>query len=169
MYYIHVYMYICVCVYICIYTCMCVCVCVCVCIYIYVSSLLPSSISRFLPFNLPSFLDSVLPSFYCVFTRYTLWKFSLCWSYLYMGFPDGSGVKNPLANIGDMDLILRLWRSPGEGKGNLLQCSCLENPIDRRTWKVNSSRGHKVRHDWTTELILKHTYFSSPELQISEG
>jgi len=49
-----------------------------------------------------------------------------------VGFPDGSGVKNPPATVGDTDLIPRLGRPPGEGKGNLLQCSCLENPIDRK-------------------------------------
>ena len=38
------------------------------------------------------------------------------------------------ANAGDMDLIPGLGRSPGEGNGNPLQYSCLENPMDRGAW-----------------------------------
>jgi len=44
-------------------------------------------------------------------------------------------VKNPLANAGDVrdvGLLPGLGRSPGGGHGNLLQNSCLENPMDRR-------------------------------------
>ena len=55
-----------------------------------------------------------------------------------MGFPGGSVVKNPLANAGDardISSILGLGRSPGEGNGNLLQYSCLENPTDRGIWQ----------------------------------
>ena len=53
------------------------------------------------------------------------------------GFSSGSVVKNPPANAGDtrdMGSIPGLGRSPGEGKSNPLQYSCLENPMDRGTW-----------------------------------
>ena len=40
-------------------------------------------------------------------------------------------VKNPSANAGDTGSIPELARSPGEGNGNLLQYSCLGNPMDR--------------------------------------
>ena len=43
-------------------------------------------------------------------------------------------VKNLPANEGDSGLIPGLGRSPGEGNGNLLQHSCLGNPMDRGTW-----------------------------------
>ena len=46
-------------------------------------------------------------------------------------------VKNPPANAmdtGDMGLILGWGRSPGLVHGNLLQYSCLENPVDRGAW-----------------------------------
>ena len=46
-------------------------------------------------------------------------------------------VKNPLANAGDirdMGSIPGSERSPGGGHGNLLQYSCLENPMDRGAW-----------------------------------
>ena len=43
-------------------------------------------------------------------------------------------VKNLPANAGDAGSIPDPRRSPGEGNGNLLQYSCLENPMDRGTW-----------------------------------
>ena len=43
----------------------------------------------------------------------------------------GSAVKNPPANAGDEGSIPGLGRFPGEGNGNPLQYSCLENPMDR--------------------------------------
>ena len=49
-------------------------------------------------------------------------------------FPDNSVLKNLPANAGDMGLIPGLGRSLGDGNGNPLQYSCLENPIDRGAW-----------------------------------
>ena len=51
-------------------------------------------------------------------------------------------VKNPPASVGDTGdkgLIPGLGRSPGEGSGNPLQCSCLENPMDREAWQATQS------------------------------
>ena len=45
-------------------------------------------------------------------------------------------VKNPPANAGDLGSFLGLGRSPGEGHSNPLQYSCLENPMDRGTWRA---------------------------------
>ena len=45
------------------------------------------------------------------------------------GFPGGSEVKASASNVGDLGLIPGLGRSPGEGNGNPLQNSFLENPI----------------------------------------
>ena len=48
-------------------------------------------------------------------------------------------VKNPPANAGgagDTSFILGLGGSPGGGDGNPLQCSCLENPMDREAWQA---------------------------------
>ena len=48
-----------------------------------------------------------------------------------------SVVKNPPVNAGDTGdagSIPELGRSPGGGNGNSLQCSCLENPMDRGAW-----------------------------------
>ena len=50
------------------------------------------------------------------------------------GFPGGSNGKESACNAGNLGLIPGLGRSPGEGHGNLLQYSCLENPTDRGAW-----------------------------------
>ena len=56
----------------------------------------------------------------CFVRKYTLSK----------GFPGGSVVKNLFSNAGYVSLIPGSGRSPGEGNGNTLQYSCLENPMD---------------------------------------
>ena len=43
-------------------------------------------------------------------------------------------VKNLPANAGDMGTVPGLERSPGEGNGNPLHYSCLENPMDKVAW-----------------------------------
>ena len=50
------------------------------------------------------------------------------------GFPGGSDGKESACNAGDLGLIPGLERSPGEGNGNPLQYSCLENSMDKGTW-----------------------------------
>ena len=50
------------------------------------------------------------------------------------GFPGGSEVKASASNAGDPGSIPELGRSPGEGNGNPLQYSCLENPMDGEAW-----------------------------------
>ena len=49
----------------------------------------------------------------------------------WVSFPGGSAVKNSPSSAGDPDLIPGWGRSPGEGNGNSLQYSCLENSMDR--------------------------------------
>ena len=51
-----------------------------------------------------------------------------------LGFLDGAGVKNLPANARDAGSIPGLGGSPGEGNGNSLQYSCLENSMDRGGW-----------------------------------
>ena len=48
-----------------------------------------------------------------------------------LGFPGGSEVKASACNVGDLGSIPRSGRSPGEGNGNPLRYSYLENPMDR--------------------------------------
>ena len=68
-----------------------------------------------------------------------------------LGFPGGSVVKikNPPTNVGDTSLGRE--DSPGEGNGNPLQYSCLENLLDRGTWQATSLWGQKESD------VTKHT------------
>ena len=70
-------------------------------------------------------------------------RFSMKWAIslfpqisCHAGFPDGSDSKESGCNAGDPGLIPGLGRSPEEGNGNPLQYSCLENPMNRGTWRV---------------------------------
>ena len=49
-------------------------------------------------------------------------------------FPGGSDSKVSVCSAGDLGSIPGLGRSPGEGKGNPLQYSCLENPMEGGAW-----------------------------------
>ena len=51
-------------------------------------------------------------------------------------FPDSSVTENLPANAGDVSLIPGSGRSPEGGHGNILQYSCLENPMDREAWRA---------------------------------
>ena len=66
-------------------------------------------------------------------------------------------VKNPFANAGgtrDAGLIPKLGRSPGEGNGNPLQYSCLENPMDRVAWQSIVHGVTKSRTYHATECLI---------------
>ena len=54
-----------------------------------------------------------------------------------LGFPGGSEVKASALNAVDLGSIPGLGRSPGEGNGNPLQYSCLENPMDGVDYTVH--------------------------------
>ena len=61
-----------------------------------------------------------------------------------MGFPGSSVVENPSANAEDLSSTPGPGKSPGEGNGNPLQYSCLENPMDRGARQATySTWGHK--------------------------
>ena len=55
-----------------------------------------------------------------------------------IGLPCSSNGKESASNAGDEGSISGLGSSPGEGNGNPLQYSCLENSIDRGAWRVRS-------------------------------
>ena len=66
-------------------------------------------------------------------------------------FPGGSEGKGSAYNVGDLGSIPGLGGSPGEGNGNPLQYSCLENPMDGGTWLGYSPWGRK-KSDKTEQL-----------------
>ena len=69
--------------------------------------------------------------------------------YVYIHFPGGSAVKNLPAKAGatgDMGSVPGPGRSPGEGNGNPLQYSCLDNPMNRGAFRATV---HGVAKSWT--------------------
>ena len=72
--------------------------------------------------------------------------------------PGGSDSKESACNAGDLGLIPGSGRFPGEGNGNPLQYSCLENPMDRGTWWATV---HGVAESGRTEATHTHSVLSS--------
>ena len=68
-----------------------------------------------------------------------------------MGFPGGAEVKASACNVGDLGSTPGSGRFPGEGNGNPLQYSCLENPMDRGAWwaTVHGSQSRTRLSDFT--------------------
>ena len=87
--------------------------------------------------------------------RFNLYCGRLSVQYHYVfGFPGGSEVKASACNAGDLGSIPGSGRSPGEGNGNPLQYSCLENPMDGGAWGLQSTGSQRIGHDWATSLSL---------------
>ena len=89
-------------------------------------------------------------------------------SLLTRGFPGGSEVKASAYNVGDLGSIPGSGRSPGEGNGNPLQYSCLENPMDREAWQATVHGVAKSRtrlSDFTFAFILSASDVNWQEFQ----
>ena len=91
------------------------------------------------------------------------------------GFPGGAVVKNLPANrrnTRDVGLILGFGRYPGEGNGNTLQYSCLENSMDRGAWWATVCGGGKLRvihthtHTHTCRFKLKTSFLKKKDIWI---
>ena len=67
-----------------------------------------------------------------------------------LGFPGGSDGKESAHNAGDLGLISGSGRFPGEGNGNALQYSCLENSVDRGAWRATV---HEISESDTNEPL----------------
>ena len=68
----------------------------------------------------------------CIYTY--MYRHTYLCIYTCMSFPGGSDGKASAYNAGDPGSIPGSGRSPGEGNGNPLQYSCLENPMVEGTW-----------------------------------
>ena len=81
-----------------------------------------------------------------------------------MSFPGSSDGKEPAYHVGDPGSILGSGRSPGEGNGNPLQYSCLENSMDRGAWWATV---HGIADSDTTvaNTFTLHTYILFTDLQ----
>ena len=109
--------------------CVCVCVCVCVC-----SLLTYWWTLRLLP-HMASVNNGAM---------------NIC----VLVFSGGSDSKESTCNMGDLDSVLKLGRSPGEGNGNPLQYSCLESFTDRGAWWAIVMGSQRAWHDWATNTYL---------------
>ena len=98
----------------------------------------------------------VFPPWYCC--RMGLWKRSqrLGLNSENTAFSSGALVKNPPANAEDAGSIPGQEDFPGEGNGNLLQCSCLGNPMDRGAWWT-TVHGVAKSQLWLSTLRPVHT------------
>ena len=65
-------------------------------------------------------------------------------------------------NVGDLGLILRSGRSPGEGNGNPLQYSCLENPVDGGAYMVCSLVGYRPWGHKESDMTEQLHWFNHP-------
>ena len=79
-------------------------------------------------------------------------------SFLFQGFPGGSEVKASACNAGDVGSIPGSGRSPGEGNGNSLQYSCLENPMDGGAWQATVHGVAKSR-TWLSDFTFHFPFF----------
>ena len=71
------------------------------------------------------------------------------------GFPGGLDGKESACNAGDPGSIPGLGRSPGEGNGNPVQYSCLENPVNKGAWQATVHQLQTVGHSLATNT---HTH-----------
>ena len=72
-------------------------------------------------------------------------------------------------NAGDPGLIPGLGISPGEGNGNPLQYSCLENPIDQEPGRLQSTGLQRIGHDWATSLHFTSLHTDATRTKASPG
>ena len=73
------------------------------------------------------------------------------YAFMYVYLPYCSVGKESACNAGDLGSIPGLGRFPGEGNGNPLQYSCLENPMDRGAKKAIVHGVARVGHDLVTK------------------
>ena len=100
---------------------------------------------------------------FVIFFRQNLFdNISICLS---SGFPGGSvgqkKKKKSACNAGGPGSIPGSGRSPGEGNGNPLQYSCLENPMDRGAWQATAHGDRRVGHNLATKTTLSE--FTYPQ------
>ena len=97
------------------------------------------------------------------FAKCLVW--GICSNNISLGFPHSSVCKESSCNSGDPSSIPGSWRVPGEGNGNPLLYSYLENPMDRGAWQALARGVARVRYDLMTQSVqsLSHVrLFATP-------
>ena len=99
------------------------------------------------------------------YTCQTIWGWIFCYgtivyykphlTFLHLPFPGGSEGKESACSAGDLGLSPGLGRSPGEGNGNPVQYSHLENSLDRGDWQATVHGVAKSRTQLSTNT---HTH-----------
>ena len=91
----------------------------------------------------------------------------VCYSgaFSFITFPGGSDGKVSVYNAEDLGSIPGWGRSPGEGNGNPLQYSCLENPMDRG---ARQATVHGVAKSWTrpSDFMFTYAFLSSQKMSV---
>ena len=112
-------------------------------------------ISLFILFKVAT-LMWLLCSFHMLNEQSNVWEISKIYNRL-SGLPQWLSGKEPTCNAGDVGLIPRSGKSPGEGNGNPLQYSCLENPLDRGAWQATV---HGVAKESNMTKLLNNNNFT---------
>ena len=118
---------------------------------------------------MPSSRGSSLPEDWTHLSCTGLWFFtteplgkpnsSLTFLILWKGSPGGATGKEPAYQCSSHKrhgLNPGLGKSPRGGRGNPLQCSCLENPMNRGAWRAIAHGGCRVGHDWS-DFLAQHS------------
>ena len=92
----------------------------------------------------------------------------ISWHRLIWGFPHSSVGKESACSAGDVASIPGSGRSPGEGNGNPLQYSCLENLMDREAWEATAHGVTRVGHDLVTKPPPPPSWLLPPSTVILE-
>ena len=106
--------------------------------------------------------------------RQAAFRENICHRYISSrAFPGGSEGKVSACNAGDPGSI------PGEGRGNPLQCSCLENPMEEEPGGLQSMGSQRIGHNWESQTHMhththththsSHSSFRKLALEIRKG
>ena len=101
-----------------------------------------------------SLLSPSHKEFLLYFLLKILWLNFDIWVMMFPGSPDSSACKESACNVGDLGSIPGLGISPGEGNGNPIRYSCLENSMEQRNLAGYSLWG--LKESETTERLSPH-------------
>ena len=117
-----------------------------------------SASSSVLPMNIQDWFPLGLTGLISLQSKGLSRVFSNCFAWIQLAqpsFPSDSDGEKSACNAGDPSSIPGSGRSPGEGNGNPLQYSCLENHLDRGAWQAAV---HGVARSWTWLSSWTHTH-----------